>query len=207
MEERLPCNEFGQPIGYPIPEWTERPLPSSTPMVGRYCCVETLDASCHAADLWAAYAEAPDGRDWTYLVAGPFSGLEDYTSYVQRISESRDPFHYAILDRATGKAVGTVALMRIDPVNGVIEVGHVIPSSLDGDSSRLPSDAGRAHPRPWLRAHGRAGPPSRPEDRRCVSIRARRYNMVAAHAAQPRRHGSDLSSHAQGLRGLEVSSL
>jgi len=40
---------------------------------------------------------------------------------------------------------------------------QVIPSSLDGDSSRLPSDAGRAHPRPWLRAHGRAGPPSRPD--------------------------------------------
>ena len=39
----------------------------------------------------------------------------------------------------------------------------VTPSSLDGDSSRLPSDAGRAHPRPWLRAHGRAGPPSRPD--------------------------------------------
>ncbi len=32
-----------------------------------------------------------------------------------------------------------------------------IPSSLDVDSSRLPSDAGRAHPRPWLRAHGRRG--------------------------------------------------
>ena len=43
-----------------------------------------------------------------------------------------------------------------------LAVRGLIPSSLDGDSSRLPSDAGRAHPRPWLRAHGRAGPPSRP---------------------------------------------
>ena len=49
----------------------------------------------------------------------------------------------------------------------------VILSGLDGDSSRLPSNAGRAHPRPWLRVHEDAGPPSRPEDRRCVSIRAR----------------------------------
>ena len=39
----------------------------------------------------------------------------------------------------------------------------MIPSGLYGDSSRLPSDAGRVHPRPWLRAHGRAGPPSRPD--------------------------------------------
>jgi len=42
-------------------------------------------------------------------------------------------------------------------------VRRVIPSSLDVDSSRLPSDAGRAHPRPWLRVHEDAGPPSRPD--------------------------------------------
>ncbi len=35
--------------------------------------------------------------------------------------------------------------------------------NVDGDSSRLPSDAGRAHPRPWLRVHEDAGPPSRPD--------------------------------------------
>jgi len=44
-----------------------------------------------------------------------------------------------------------------------LTISDLIPSSLDGNSSRLPSDAGRAHPRPWLRAHGRAGPPSRPD--------------------------------------------
>ena len=37
-----------------------------------------------------------------------------------------------------------------------------IPSGLDGDTSRLPSDAGRAHPRPWLRVHEDAGPPRGP---------------------------------------------
>ena len=30
-----------------------------------------------------------------------------------------------MVDRTTGKAVGTLALMRMDPGNGVIEVGHV----------------------------------------------------------------------------------
>jgi RimJ/RimL family protein N-acetyltransferase len=33
-----------------------------------------------------------------------------------------------VIDSASGKAVGTFALMRIDPVNGVIEVGHVVYS-------------------------------------------------------------------------------
>jgi len=31
-----------------------------------------------------------------------------------------------------------------------------IPTALDVDTSAAPSDAGRAHPRPWLRAMGRA---------------------------------------------------
>jgi len=39
----------------------------------------------------------------------------------------------------------------------------IIPMALDVDTSAAPSDAGRAHPRPWLRAHGRAGPSSRPD--------------------------------------------
>jgi hypothetical protein len=41
---------------------------------------------------------------------------------------------------------------------GTSEQGRVIPSGLDGDSSRLPSDAGRAHPRP-LESHTGASRP------------------------------------------------
>jgi RimJ/RimL family protein N-acetyltransferase len=33
--------------------------------------------------------------------------------------------HFAVIDRLSGRAVGTLALMRIDPANGAIEVGSV----------------------------------------------------------------------------------
>lgn len=33
--------------------------------------------------------------------------------------------HFAVIDLVSMKPVGTFALMRIDPANGVIEVGHV----------------------------------------------------------------------------------
>lgn len=33
--------------------------------------------------------------------------------------------HYAVIDLNNGKAVGTLALIRQDPTNGVVEVGHV----------------------------------------------------------------------------------
>ena len=42
-------------------------------------------------------------------------------------------------------------------------LGPVTSSSLNVSISRRPSDAGRARPRPWLCAHGRAGPPSQPD--------------------------------------------
>src|SRR5258706_14800159 len=66
-------NPFGQPIGRALEGWTARALPPLTPMVGRYCSIEKLDAERHAADLYAAFSETPDGRDWTYSLAGPFS--------------------------------------------------------------------------------------------------------------------------------------
>ena len=60
-------NEFGQSIGPDLPEWTPRSLPPRRVLEGRFCRLEPLDAGRHADDLHAAYAQAPDGRDWTYL--------------------------------------------------------------------------------------------------------------------------------------------
>ncbi|NKE29950.1 N-acetyltransferase, partial [Mycobacterium tuberculosis] len=44
-----------------------RPRPERIVLEGRYCRLEPLDAERHAADLHAAYSQAPDGSDWTYL--------------------------------------------------------------------------------------------------------------------------------------------
>jgi RimJ/RimL family protein N-acetyltransferase len=118
-------NVYGQPIGHAIDGWTRRLLPPHTPLTGRYCWLEKLDADRHAADLYAAYAEAPDGRDWTYLGIGPFASESQYFDYARKASLSEDPLHHAIIDSTTGKAVGTAALMRIDPDHGVIEVGSI----------------------------------------------------------------------------------
>lgn len=93
-------------------------------MTGRYCRVEPLDAR-HAPDLFAAFAEAPDERDWTYLSVGPFADLAQYEAYVRSEAAKQDPLHHAIIDGPSGKPVGSATLQRIDPVNGVVEVGFV----------------------------------------------------------------------------------
>lgn len=130
MSDNAYTNAFGQPIGAPVPGWQPRPAPPRTPAQGRFCRIEPVDPGRHADDLHAAYATAADGRDWTYMSAGPFADAESYRAYLRKAAETDDPLHHAIVDLATGKAVGTFALMRADRANGAIEVGFVAYSPL-----------------------------------------------------------------------------
>jgi RimJ/RimL family protein N-acetyltransferase len=123
VEPRL--NEYMQPIGFALPDWKGAQLPGREPLVGRYCRIERVDVERHVEDLYEAYSTATDGRDWTYLAVGPFQSLEAYREHLTKAAALADPMHHAVIDLATGKAIGTLALMRIDAPNGVIEVGHV----------------------------------------------------------------------------------
>ena len=124
MAQRV--NEYGQPIGEPMPQWRAAGVPGNQPMTGRYCRLERVDVERHADDLYDAYRSAPDGRDWTYLSVGPFDTLDAYRAFLATCAASADPLHHTVIDLATDKAVGTLSLMRIDPANGVIEVGFVV---------------------------------------------------------------------------------
>ena len=118
-------NKFGQPIGRAIDGWSPRLRPQRTDMVGRHCRLEPVNVARHETDLFAAYMEAPDDRDWTYLSYERPARAEDFHSYLTNLAKSEDPLHFAIVAADTGKAVGTAALMRIEPTHGVIEVGCI----------------------------------------------------------------------------------
>lgn len=118
-------NGFGQPVGPALAGWVPRTPPPRTPMVGRYAVVEPVSVERHAADLFSAYSEAPDGRDWTYLsIEAPREEVA-FRAFITKLAGSEDRINHAIVDASTGRALGTAALMRIDPVNGVIEVGFI----------------------------------------------------------------------------------
>ena len=116
-------NVFGQPVGEPLPGWTPRPLPPRTPIEGRFCRLEPLNADRHADGLHAAYALAPDARDWTYLPNERESDAAVFRTGIVARAASADPLHMAVL--RGGKVLGSAALMRIDPDNGSVEIGHV----------------------------------------------------------------------------------
>lgn len=123
-------NHLGQPVGAPVEDWSARPRPPASPMFGRFCRLERLDADRHTAELHAAHRTARDAGNWTYLPVGPFATEKAYDTFLRAQAAKSDPFHHVVIDAASGKAVGMAAFMRIDPGNGVIEIGHVAFSPL-----------------------------------------------------------------------------
>lgn len=99
-------------------------------MRGRFCILEPLAAGRHASDLHAAHAHASDDRDWTYLPHEKPTERRAFDAWCERLACSRDPMHHAIIDRATGRAAGSAAFLRVDTDNGVIEISAIIFSPL-----------------------------------------------------------------------------
>jgi RimJ/RimL family protein N-acetyltransferase len=114
-------NNFGQPIGWPLPGWKPAQRPPLTPLEGRFAIVEPLDAERHAADLFAANAEG-DGSNFTYYPYGPFATLDDQRAWIAGVKADPSRLFHAIIDRASGQAVGVASYSNITPAMGVIEI-------------------------------------------------------------------------------------
>jgi RimJ/RimL family protein N-acetyltransferase len=133
-------NQFGQPIGDPVPNWQPPSRPVRTPLEGPYARLEPLDIARHTAELFAASALDRDGRNWTYLFSDPPQTLEAYEAWARGVASGDDPFFYAIRHRATARLVGVASYLRIDPKAGSIEVGHINFSPL-AQRTRVSTDA------------------------------------------------------------------
>ncbi|WP_375180400.1 GNAT family N-acetyltransferase [Enterococcus rotai] len=121
-------NSDHQPIGYAVKDWSRREYPTKVLLEGTYCRLEKIDPIRHIEDLYHVYGPASPSKNWTYLPMEPFESKAALATYLKTISQSQDPFHYVIIDQVSGKALGTLALMRTNPEHGTIEVGFVIYS-------------------------------------------------------------------------------
>lgn len=112
-----------RPLGVPVPGWQAPPAPGHDVFEGRYVRLERLNAAAHAADLFAAF----DGDDslWDYMPTGPFHSAALFHRWAAEQEGREDFVYHAILDRATGRACGQAAFMRINPPAGSIEVGSI----------------------------------------------------------------------------------
>lgn len=105
-----------------------------TGMVLPYCRGKNLqgnivdwfpDADSHAADLFDAYAQAPDDRDWTWLASSRPMSVEATACWVEGKSTDASLVPYAVIEQGSGRAVGLVCFMAIEREHGSVEIGHV----------------------------------------------------------------------------------
>ena len=112
-------NEFGQPVGLPVPQWVAPPHPARVPMLGGHCRLEPLRAEQHGLALHAAYSEDSQASSWTYLPYGPFPTADAYLQWLRERQESVDPLFFAICNHG-GRPLGLASYLRIAPREGCI---------------------------------------------------------------------------------------
>jgi RimJ/RimL family protein N-acetyltransferase len=97
-----------------------------TTLRGRSVTLEPLVAERHTAALW----EAVRGHDelWTWLADGPFSTESELREAIAQKQAGTAAVFLAVVPAATGKAAGYASYMRIEPAQGVIEVGNILLS-------------------------------------------------------------------------------
>ncbi|WP_298965724.1 GNAT family N-acetyltransferase [uncultured Methylobacterium sp.] len=113
------------PVGEPVAVGAA-PRPERIVLEGDRVTLAPLDPAAHGDDLAQAVTGPGTEALWPYMGAGPFPERGPFLDHLAACAASEDPLFYAILDRASGRAVGHAALMRIDPANRVIEVGNIL---------------------------------------------------------------------------------
>jgi RimJ/RimL family protein N-acetyltransferase len=106
--------------------WKPVSAPAPITLRGRYVTLEPLQAERHTAALW----EAVRGHDelWTWLADGPFSTESELREAIAQKQAGTAAVFLAIVPAATGEAAGYASYMRIEPAQGVLEVGNILLS-------------------------------------------------------------------------------
>jgi len=104
--------------------WRGARLPEAVVLAGRWVRLERLDSAAHAAALWRAVR----GHDevWDWLADGPYEAEAGLAEALEAKAAGAAARFYAVVTEAGRGAEGYASLMRMDPANGVIEVGNIM---------------------------------------------------------------------------------
>jgi len=113
-------------VTHDLANWKGVPRPERITLDGRYACLEPLSLERHEADLFASAREPGAEARFAYLFDEVPADAAAFRAWMTKAAATDDPLFFAVIDKATGRAEGRQALMRIDPAHGVIEIGHVL---------------------------------------------------------------------------------
>ncbi|MGL5736264.1 MAG: GNAT family N-acetyltransferase, partial [Beijerinckiaceae bacterium] len=109
-----------------LSQWKARPRPQPRTLDGAYARLEPLDPARHGDDLFAISSGPGTEERFRYLFDVPPQSRAALDPWLDAMRTSGDPMFWVVVDKATGKAGGRQALMRIDPAHGVIEIGSIL---------------------------------------------------------------------------------
>jgi len=110
--------------------WTPRPLPNAEVMEGRFVRLERLSSQRHGDGLYAASTMQDADDRFRWLPEYPPESREAFQTWLDKAEKSTDPLYYVVIDKHSGKVAGRQTFLRIDQANGVIEIGHILWSSI-----------------------------------------------------------------------------
>ena len=108
-----------------LSDWKGCDAPHRKVFEGRYVRLEPLNAERHGDDLYeAATAGDADGR-FRYLPVFTPENRSEFQSWLEMAEKSPDPMYFSVIDMQTGRAAGRQSMMRMNPENGVAEIGDI----------------------------------------------------------------------------------
>jgi len=102
-----------------------RPRPGRVVLQGRYARLEPLSGA-HAEGLYEASIGEGAAERFVFLPAHPPSRIADMLAWLEQAANADDRIYSAVVDPASGAALGRQSLMRFVPEHGVIEIGDIL---------------------------------------------------------------------------------
>lgn len=108
-----------------LKNWQPRPRPERKVLEGHYVRLEPLSATRHGDGLYEAATVGNADERFRWLGEVTPSSRAEFQPWLDRVEASEDPLYFVCVDKASGKVAGRQTFLRIDPANGVIEIGHI----------------------------------------------------------------------------------
>ncbi len=108
-----------------IEDWSPRKRPDIAAIEGRFVRLDKLSSKKHAKGLFETLATLDERERAHFLKVEGGETFDGFQKWIDRCEHNSVDEFYAVIDPATGKAIGKQAFLRIDTANGSVEMGYV----------------------------------------------------------------------------------
>lgn len=115
--------------------WQSCNLPSLKILEGRFTRLELLDLSKHGDALFTACSQDDAEIRFKWLPSDAPKNMSDFQTWLEKTARDKASICYVVIDKKTNTICGRQMFLRLDPVNGSIEIGNIFWNK---DISRTP---------------------------------------------------------------------